>query len=151
MNKRAFAWIVITFLSSNASLALAFEQCGRAAWTPVSIRYTYTQNLSRLHGYYPKELTEGINQQFSFTPEEAGHYILGQSDFSYRYQPTFTETVPTTAADSTRVLVSTARVVHIQETQIVPAHNNHPPRIDDSQDIPKVIEQHPWDIPAFNK
>lgn len=150
MNKRAFSWIIIGFFVSNSTAASAFEHCGSSTWTTKSSRYSYSQDLGRMHGYYPKELTEGITQRYSYTPEEAGHYILGRSDSMYRYLPTFTDPAQRTEVDPTRVLVSPSRIVYIPETRTISNNTDRPPRINDSLDLSDVIEQHKWVIPVFN-
>jgi hypothetical protein len=106
------------------------------------------------HGYSPRTFSSHRMGPYSHTPEEAGHYILGESSERrrYDYRPAVTYIQDVEALDPTRVLVSApARQVLIEATVLFKPQplENRPARINDSLDLQRVIEEHRWVLPKF--
>lgn len=105
-----------------------------------------------IHGYYPKEFSENF-PDYWVTSEEAGHYIMGHSDYRDRYYPTYTTTTvsATSPGDPIRVLISGARTTVIKEIENIQptSSNNRPTQVNDSRNLQRVIDEHRWVLPAF--
>lgn len=118
----------------------------------------YTERVFRgdhsSYGYHPRSFSNDRMTRYSSTPEEQGHYILGESSENYSYyRPTVTYIKEAQALDPTRVLVSAPpRQVFIEDAS--PAkpepRSDRQPRTNDSLDLQQVIEEHKWNLlPQF--
>ena len=144
-----FVFFLIT-CSTNA-------QASNGSFCHLNIPQVYIRSLQDndkhqdlIHEYYPREFSDEIKPRFSTTAEEQGHYILGDSQQTFRYYPTVTITTKPLEQDSTKVLVSSASRQILIETIAPKVTAYRPPRINDSLDIPRVIEEHAWIIPELS-
>lgn len=150
-------WVIFFLMACSVS-----AQASDGFFCPRHIPHTYTRSLKEndtrlglIHGYYPHELTDDTGSRFSTTAEEQGHYILGDSEQTFRYDPTVTITNRPLEEDPTKVLVSAQPRQILREDiafRVGPKSTaDRPPRINDSLDIPRVIEEHRWIIPDLSK
>jgi len=100
-----------------------------------------------IYGYAPNFLTRS-GGRYSSTAEQEGHYVLGSGEqWPVPYMPDIL--VPSesaTAVEGPDVLVSPPRKRLVQEDVPAKPQTARAPRVNDSQDIQKVIDEHRWTL-----
>ena len=106
-----------------------------------------------LHGNSPYYFSNAARPRFWSTPEEQGHYVLGYLDKPLPELPEILEspdavvvTPPAILIASSKKLIPAPAQMSKKETATVSPASSQviTPRINDSQDIPRVIEEHQW-------
>lgn len=105
-------------------------------------------------GYSPRTFSRERMGPYSYTSEEVGHYVLGESSERRHneYRPSVTYIKEVQALDSTRVLVSAPPRQVFIEDPVLPKPQltqDRPARTNDSLDLQSVIDAHKWVLPKF--
>jgi hypothetical protein len=100
-----------------------------------------------IYGYAPGFLSD--TTQYSFTAEQEGHYILGQTERPLPRMPDIRVSESSPAANTPDVLISAPVASDEDQMPAKPqatAENRQPPepRVNDSQDVENEIKRHPW-------
>ena len=107
-----------------------------------------SDDISILHGYYPKEFSDHTISNYWMTPQEVGHYILGNSQPLDHYISVADKPAVVSINDTSQVHVIRPHRMEMERKQTQINYHHRPTRINDSFDLPKVIEEHSWNLPA---
>jgi hypothetical protein len=115
-----------------------------------------------IYGNYPYFFSNEARSRYFYTAEEKGHYVLGKARKPLPWLPDIKITQESDPLIETGVLITGPA----KEGKLVPAHeaaaqaeralemalSKEPvPRINDSRDIFRLIEEHKWTIPDFSR
>ena len=105
-----------------------------------------------IYGYYPDFFSDKSRPRYWLTPEEEGHYIAGFTQKPFPTLPDMTMHKEPLVPDSTGILMSVPSNIPSEE-KIPPVKSQSDeekkPRINDSQDLDRVIKEHIWITPDW--